>query len=124
MVKKVLVSKGFGAGWSTWNETHGKDLAEDAELIRMVEAGEHRGRTTYKALEQSGITDSLNYGKGEQEIQASHAFALRACHITGGDVPYMGGVADLEVVEVNGPYRITEYDGAESIEERDSLDWW
>lgn len=34
-----------------------------------------------------------------------------------------GACAKLEVVEVNGKYRITEYDGWESIETPDDIEW-
>ena len=31
--------------------------------------------------------------------------------------------SDLKIAEVNGPYRIDEYDGFESVETPDSYDW-
>lgn len=34
-----------------------------------------------------------------------------------------GACAELEVVEVDGKYRITEYDGWESIETPDDIEW-
>jgi hypothetical protein len=34
-----------------------------------------------------------------------------------------GSCADLRVETVTGPYRITEYDGAEEIETPDSIEW-
>ena len=37
---------------------------------------------------------------------------------------YLGGCGQLTVIEVNGPVRIHEYDGAESVEEQnDFTDW-
>lgn len=32
----VLVSPGFGAGWSTWNREHRKTLCMDAEIVQAV----------------------------------------------------------------------------------------
>ena len=37
--------------------------------------------------------------------------------------PYLGGAHDLIVVEVTGPFRVTEYDGSESIRYRDEEEW-
>jgi len=34
-----------------------------------------------------------------------------------------GSLADLQIAEVEGPYRIDEYDGNESVETPDSYDW-
>lgn len=32
----VLVSHGFGAGWSTWNSEHRETLCMDAEIVQAV----------------------------------------------------------------------------------------
>jgi hypothetical protein len=37
--------------------------------------------------------------------------------------PYLGGARDLAVIEVHGPFRVTEYDGYEGIEYRDAVEW-
>ena len=34
-----------------------------------------------------------------------------------------GSCSDLQIEEVGGPYRIDEYDGAESVETPDSYEW-
>lgn len=103
-VRKVLYSPGFGAGWTTnWNAGHAgnaKALTMDPELIAMVEQGSH-----------------LHDG------EASEAFQARAQTITGDDSLYFGGVKQLEVAEVDGPFHITEYDGAESIELAADVEW-
>lgn len=36
----VLVSPGFGAGWSTWNSEHRETLCMDAEIARAVLDGD------------------------------------------------------------------------------------
>ena len=36
----VLVSKGFGAGWSTWNDEHRETLCMDAEIVQAVLNGD------------------------------------------------------------------------------------
>lgn len=32
----VLVSDGFGAGWSTWNSEHRETLCMDAEIVQAI----------------------------------------------------------------------------------------
>ena len=85
---KVLVSFGFGAGWSTWNREHAKFLATDPTLVTMAERE-----------------------ASEDEVSAYILETL------GTDV-YMGGWPDIEVIPVDkGTHiQINEYDGAEAIE--------
>jgi hypothetical protein len=119
-MKKVLVSEGFGAGFATWaNNSHRKELAEDPELVALVERGEHKGETTYGALADEGLP--LSDLTRSDRVEASHAFAKRAMTIANGYV-YCGGVFKLKVHEVDGPYRIEEYDGSESL--HTSEEWW
>ena len=95
-MKKVLISPGYGAGWSTWYG--GNDEARKAMLQwpPLVEAAE-RGDT----------------------IDEKHpAVQSMVEHFTekGWQIPYMGScLAQLSVVEVNGPFCIEEYDGWESL---------
>lgn len=37
----VLVSSGFGAGWSTWNSKHRETLCMDAEIVQAVLDGDN-----------------------------------------------------------------------------------
>ena len=90
---KVLVSKGFGAGWSTWFYGEPEDkqkLAQDPQLVKMIEDGESEEDV------EKYINDML-----------------------GNEYFYMGGFHDLviEEVEKGTAYRITEYDGSETLEE-------
>ena len=95
---KVLISPGFGSGWSTWNRP---EMAFDERLIRAFECG-----ISKKDMQQLCVAcDYLDrYGKP----------------------PYMGGFDQLKVVEVpSGVYfRIKEYDGSESIERLDLDNWY
>lgn len=87
----VLVSKGYGAGWSTWND---KDCALDQELVQAFEND--------LPYEQILLIAQKNWPTN-----------------------YMGGLSGCEVVWVTKgtPFRITEYDGYESIEYAETLDW-
>lgn len=90
---KVLISPGYGAGWSTWNYTN---MAFDEALIAAFEGG----------ISEAGMKD--------------------LCERLGYGNPYTSGFKGLKVVTVPPQtfFRITEYDGNESIEILDiESDW-
>ena len=95
---KVLISKGFGAGWSSWNDPR---MAFDERLIRAFECG---------------ITQ-----EDMQELCVECGYV----DIHGGP-PYMGGFKQLEVVDVpdGAIFQIMEYDGSEYIEYFEEDDWY
>ena len=91
----VLVSPGYGAGWSTWiDSAHPEAAVFCPEIITAILAG----ATGY-----------------ELEPLAKHLF---------GNV-YCGGLKNLEVrwVPVGKQFRIHEYDGSESIEFAGECEW-
>lgn len=89
----VLISPGFGAGWSTWSrgETYSEAMIFDSRLVDYV---------------------LLN---GTENL-ASFAESL-------GYTSYMGGAKDVEVewLEPGTRFIIDEYDGSESIKTFDDL---
>jgi len=90
----VLVSPGFGAGWSTWNQTeYGHEMIFDPVLAAYVDEGKIEEAKTYV---------SMRFPEA-----------------------YDGGVDDLVVhwVPVGTAFRIHEYDGSESIEVKEEMDW-
>jgi len=92
---KVLVSPGFGAGWSTWNYNI-PELLFDPVIVRMVEDG-----TSAETIEAYCIAKySSGYG-------------------------YFGGSADLEVVLVKtgSEFIVHEYDGSETLQLKDEMKW-
>ena len=95
---KVLISPGYGAGWSTWNEP---GLATDARIIDAFERGISRE-------EMKQLCIDLGYTGGFE-----------------GTEPYMGGFEQLQIVEVPAGtiFRVDEYDGSESIEVFSDSDW-
>ena len=97
---KVLISPGYGAGWSTWNDPR---MAFDRRLIEAFERGVSKEEMTYLCIEQG-------YGYTGKD----------------GLYVYMGGFNQLKVVEVPSGtvFRIDEYDGSESIEVLDMDDWY
>lgn len=101
---KALISPGFGAGWSTWIDgPYHRDLLFDPQLIADVEEAGDDGRAKKEAAERFQKRMVEKYGEEASGI-------------------YMGGAGDLEVVEVDGPFTVEEYDGFESI--RTSADLW
>ena len=94
----VLVSPGFGAGWSTWAYRVEEDASGfmmfDPTLVAMVERGD-----SVEAI--------------ESYVTAKHPGT------------YCGGADDLSIqwLPVGTAFRIHEYDGSESVEIRDDIQW-
>ncbi len=94
--RKILVSPGFGAGWTTW--------AYDENATRIM-------------LEWEPIVKALEAGEGPlSESHPAVVSMLEKIAEVGGKDVYLGGLRDLEVHEVTGRVRILEYDGFESVE--------
>ena len=90
----VLVSPGFGAGGYSWNSVHyGDELIFDPVLAAYIDEGKMDEAKTYVTMRWPDA--------------------------------YAGGVDDLVVhwVPVGTAFRIHEYDGSESIEIKEDLDW-
>ena len=90
----VLVSPGFGAGWSTWDHgNYGDELIFDPVLAAYIDEGKMDEAKTYVTMRFPEAYD--------------------------------GGVEDLVVrwVPVGTAFRIHEYDGSESIEIKDEMNW-
>ena len=90
----VLISPGFGAGWSTWNSEYGDDIIFDPELVHMVESEAHYDtmisycKRVYPDAYLGGLSD------------------LCIVWLTQGTL-----------------FRIEEYDGSESLRTADSTEW-
>jgi len=94
---KILISPGYGAGWSTWASNEFKEfMLKDPTLIAMAER---------KASEQ----------EVKDYIDKTHPDAY----------VYTGGWRDIEVVELaDGTlFRVREYVGYESIETKEDTVW-
>lgn len=95
----VLVSGGFGAGFSTW---HDKRMAYDRRVVQFLMANH---------LDE----DDLTNGQIEKFL-----------YDIGYENVYLGGWWGLyiEWVPVGRLFRLTEYDGAESVELFDPTKGW
>ena len=89
----VLQSPGYGAGWYSWHDI--EELLYDPVLVDMVEKRKH-------------YTEIMTY-----------------CESVYGEHRYFSGAEDLTIewVDVGREFRIDEYDGSESIEYKDELEW-
>ena len=97
----VLVSHGFGAGWSTWNSA---DLAYERHAVEFW-LEHHDPKFCREVYDDDSEAHAL----------ADECFN-KYCDC---DLPiYYGGYGDidLEWVPCGTPFRITEYDGSERIE--------
>jgi hypothetical protein len=90
----VLYSPGFGAGWSTWSRgEYDNKVLFDPMIVQCVEAGDFDKLNTYMTLWYPDM--------------------------------YLGGMDSLEIAWLpeGALFRITEYDGSESIEVKEDMDW-
>lgn len=94
----VIYSPGFGAGWSTWNADEASGLENfllfDPEIVRLIECD---------------LRDSI-----PSYVESVYPEA------------YTGGASDLSIywIDEGDLFRVTEYDGSESIEIRELIDWY
>ncbi len=95
---KVLISPGYGTGWSTW--------AEDEEVARYVRTYQPIIDAIEKGEDYMPLVDAL-----EKELEEKDKFF------------YTGGADDLVVVEVEPPFYIHGYDGYESVVTPSDYNW-
>ena len=95
----VLYSPGYGAGWRTWNDDYGDAILFDPWIVDIL------------------LND--NYSRKEQVQRILAYCTLKYPNL------YTGGVRDLTIewIPVGTAFRIDDYDGNESIEFRDSMEW-
>jgi hypothetical protein len=94
----VVVSPGFGAGWSTWS---------------------YRGEEDYRdfMLFDPTLVDMIERSESAETIETYVTFVHPGT--------YCGGADDLTIqwLPVGTAFRIHEYDGSESVEIRDDIEW-
>jgi hypothetical protein len=93
----VLISTGYGAGWSTWNEEY-PDMIWDVQVVDL-------------------LLQDLDFDQTFAKIK-------EICAIKYPDA-YIGGLDGLRVewVQQGEKFRVTEYDGSERIEYFSNMDW-
>lgn len=95
----VLVSGGYGAGWSTWNE-YGLDLATDKRIIEY-----------FLNNFEDKVCDSYEEEEKDEKKMKSFLESIGYKNV------YCGGLDGLrlELVEKGSSIKIDEYDGFESL---------
>lgn len=97
----VLVSRGYGAGWYSWNSQFPECLFE-AEIVHIVEAYNDK-----RYLPQNIVTEIATIAERKWPNG------------------YWGGAEGLYIIwlPVGTKFQITEYDGAEGLETIDDIQW-
>lgn len=96
----VLLSPGFGAGWSTWADPeYMPQILFDPWIVDII------------------LSDQYKNKEKQQRIKAH-------CQLKYPGM-YLGGLSDLSVqwVPQGTWFRVAEYDGNESIEFKENNDW-
>lgn len=115
-MKKILISSGFGAGWSTWNSGEvGKFMLTYQPIIDFLEAGMSFSR------EDCHDSSYDNNNKKDHPLLLLMREEIKARF--GEEYVCVLGANDLIVETVYGPFRVREYDGSESVEVKDDVEW-
>ena len=106
----VLVSPGYGAGWSTWSDC-GIDFATDKRIIEFFIKNEEKIHE-YKFDEFPYYDDET----AEQYSSIIDEFS-KFLESIGYDEGYLGGLCDLVIqwIPIGSMFYIHEYDGSEAI---------
>lgn len=82
----VIISPGYGAGWSTWDTQYGQELAFDKDIAQAIIQGD-----------QDKITNIINHKYPETDYNTINQHLV------------------VEWVPQGSQFQIHEYDGSESI---------
>lgn len=111
-MRKILYSPGYGAGWTTWchgGKEHKLFMLTWQPAIDVLER-KTGGKRRLTADEIDDLAELFEKEWNERFPEE--------------DIPYLGGMSGLAVMEVSGRVRIHEYDGSERVEEENSFDDW
>jgi len=111
----VLVSGGFGAGFSTCNNN---ELAYDKRVVKFWL--EHKDNKEWmRTVSQTAFSSSIPQSAANKEAVAFFK------SIGYDDCPYLGGFSSihLEWVEAGQEWIIEEYDGSESLCFKEDYRW-
>lgn len=103
---EVLISPGFGAGWSSW--VYGpREAVIFALTDRKMIAAVKKARRYGLAIPEAAVGDFV--ARFEDAFPGQHFYA--------------GGSRDLDVCVVSGPFVVKEYDGSETIQHVSTIDF-
>lgn len=106
----VLISPGFGAGWTTWNNNHPlvEQMLYDSDIVnRILEWEKNDGNNWNQCVMRLKEIADAKYNQDPD------------------DYFFGNGLEDVEVVWVKKgrKFIINEYDGSESIQFLDATNW-
>lgn len=108
----VLISPGYGAGWTTWNQDHKnvEQMLFDPDIVN--------------ALLEYEKADGENW-MWKQCLMKIKEIADTKYNQDPYDYFFENGLKNVEVVwvDVGRKFIVTEYDGSESIQFCDEMDW-
>ena len=109
----VLVSPGYGAGWSTWGDSR---LAYDKRVVEFWLS--HKDDKNFMETVE-------HFGTSYHPESDAHKEAREFFESCGYEMPYMGGFYKIKVeyVRPGELWRIQEYDGSEWLERFDTSDY-
>ena len=109
----VLISGGYGAGWSTWANNNDREfLLFDRGLVAL-------------ALDKEAAYESRDFGVNfDKLIDKSYRDVEEYLHANDRD-PYTGGWDGVSVtwMDPGTEFIVEEYDGSESLRYRNNEDW-
>ena len=115
---EVLVSKGYGAGWSTWNEDSSINLATDKRIIDFVKSDVFKSqdvKATKEFFKTLGIGIRIHSENPEEDEDYDPQY----------EYAYGGGFFDciIKKLEPGTLFHVREYDGNEYIEVFNPGEW-
>lgn len=119
----VLVSPGWGAGWSSWNGSENNRIAWDKRIVEFVLRMKGRGEEVFERACCEYPEHDEEDGLSEEHKEFRRI--LDECGIDSKRV-YFGGAHDIEVnwVKPGDRWRIDEEDGAEFLEILNTDNWY
>ena len=122
MGRKVLISQGYGAGWSSWCSEKPREVAEYQPIIDYVESGAPLLSGAPRPFIATEDWDTTSYDEKEAWLHPDfRALVKQMMEDLNLDYFFTGGADGLAVVVVEGSYRIDDYDGSESVTAADDL---
>ncbi|HUU87669.1 MAG TPA: hypothetical protein VMX17_07960 [Candidatus Glassbacteria bacterium] len=115
-MRKLLISPGYGAGWTSWSGGSREQIKFMLEYKSFVDYIEKYNKDNEGHYGGVCVPDNL---RKEFEMDWKEKFPEAS-------VPYMGGLDKLEVVNVHDDnlIRIKEYDGFESVVIAGDDEWY
>ena len=107
----IIISPGYGAGWSTWVNSDAEQALFDPEIVAWILAGKPVVHTPQDGDSTFVTNWAKEYGNQAREWAEKYG--------------YLGGLGDAVIAWVSPgiPFRVNEYDGYESVVAHDDDDW-